>query len=197
VSDEQNQQAPAEGNAAPSEPAKEPSFSAADVERILAADREQRQASEPDDPIAKFRGTVNGSKLYAKKPAAEKPQAQPQGSRIESLVESMLALQLASLKPPAPPAAPKPMTAREKLTSADETIWLRRGNGNEWSAADRAALVEEHRSALAKENFQGFIDREAEARASREIVAAGQRALRNVKFSAHGGLDLSTLLGRR
>lgn len=183
MSDETTTTTPDEGTTATA--TTEATFSAADVERILAADREQRAAStEPDDPVAKFRATTAGTKLYATKPTTAKPttpQPQPQGSRIETLVESMLALQIAGMKPPAPPAPPKLMSVDEKLTSADPTIWLRRGNPNEFTTADRAQITERHRQQLIKEGFRGWVDIEADRRASREIAAAGQRALANVK----------------
>lgn len=204
MSDEQNQDPnpnpPAEGTAAPAEP----TFTAADIERIIAADREQRASSpsEPDDPIAKFRATTHGTKLYAAKKAAEKPAApQQQGSRLESLVESMLALQIANMKPPAPPAPPKPMSAVEKLASADPAIWLKRGSANEWSGADRDQLVQQHAAELRKQGYRFDIDQEANARASRDVVAAGRKALSNIKIGPGGSgfvsFDLSTIMGRK
>lgn len=187
MSDEQNQTPPAEGNAPA---ASEPSFSAAEVERILAADREQRATSEPDDPVAKFRATTHGTKLYAaKQQAAKQPPANPQNDandalgRIAKLMELNLMTQMGALTPPKPP---KPMTAREKLTSADESIWLRRGNPNEWTRADREVLVQEYTAQLTREGFKGHIEIEAEQRAAREIAQAGSRALKNLRIVPDG-----------
>ena len=69
---------------------------------------------------------------------------------------------------------------------ADESIWLARGNPNAWSRADREALVQEHARKLQAEGFRGYVEAEAEARAAREIAAAGSKALRNVKIVPDG-----------
>lgn len=178
----------------------EPTFSAADVERILAHDRDQRAATtaEPDDPIAKFRATTAGSKLYAAKPTA-KPQPAPQqpASRLEAAVEALVALQIGAMKPPAPPPPPKPMSHVEKLASADPAVWLRRGSHNEWGAADREALIAEHRRGLIASGYQGDVQAEAELRMRRDVVAAGQKALANIRLvpdNTTARLDGETML---
>lgn len=191
---------PADGNAPA---ASEPSFSAADVERILAADREHRAASEPDDPVARFRATAAGTRLYA----AKQKQAQPQGnselSELLQIAKAQLALNVAAMKPPAPPPPPKPMSAREKLASTDENIWLRRGSHNQFTAADRQALVDEHAAELMRQGFSGDVEREARARAGREIVAAARKALANVRVvpgsdaGVNASFDMHEFLGAR
>jgi hypothetical protein len=187
----ENPNPPAEGTAPTSTPASAPaeSYSADDVARTLAADREERGAAaapEASDPIARFRASTHGSKLYGAKPGATKQAAQPQGggelSELVQIAKATLAMNLAAMKPPAPPPPPKPMTAREKLASSDATIWLKRGNVNEWTQADRDALVQEHEAELRKSGFRGHIEHEANSRAARDIAAAGSRALQNIKI---------------
>lgn len=179
---------------APEQP-KSTGYTDADVAAILAADREQRAAEAPDDPVARFRKSTSGTALYSKKPTPAAP-PQPEGSRLTSAIESLIALQVAAMKPPAPPAPPKVMTPAEKLATNDPEIWLRRGNPNQWGSADKDALVAEHASALRKQGFAGDVDREANTRASRDIVSAAQKALRHVRIVPDNMADLADLAAR-
>jgi len=197
VSDEGNQNSnpPAEGSA---QAASEPSFSAADVARILEQDRNERTAAPAgnDDPVAKFRATATAAKLYGAPKSEAKPQPSSELSELLQIAKAQLAMNLAAMRPPAPPVPPKMMSVSEKLQTDDAAIWLRRGNPNEWTSDDRAQLVAQHAAQLAKEGFKGWIDREAEARAAREIAQAAMRALRNIRIDPRGlgGMDLNTLV---
>jgi hypothetical protein len=184
--DTNNSNAPEQPSAptAPTEP-KPVMYSQADVEAILAAHHEERAAAADADPVARFRSATAG-KAKAKQ-AAPQQQGNSEISELVQLAKAQLAMSLAQMKPPAPPPPPKMMTAAEKLASADEAIWLRRGSPNQWSKEDRAALVTEHEQALHKQGFKGDAYAEAHARAASQIAQAARKALANVKIVPGGG----------
>jgi len=190
--DEPNNAPPAEGTApAPAAQtatttAQPEAFSADDVRRILEADRAERQ---PVDPVARFKEA--STRRAAQTQSGPQPQS---ASRVESLVEQLVALQIAALKPPAPPAPPKQMSAGEKLASVDPDVFLRRGP-NAWTQADTATLASDIARA------KGISMADATALARRQVVERAQTVAGNVKVhvGAQPGVDPFAALrgGRR
>ena len=120
MSDDQNNApaAPA-ASAAPNAPlATEPAdtYTRDDVEAILQADRAERAAAQPQmSAIERFKHRAGA------KPAAPAAPAQP--DKFAALADLMHAQLLSQMAPKVAPPPP-PMTALDKVSSADPDVWL-------------------------------------------------------------------------
>lgn len=157
-------------NPTPPEAAPE-TFTREDIDKILAADRAERTAAAPPDPIARYRASVGAAKPI--------PSPSSDMTELVGLMKAQLAHSITMNMPkPAPP--PKALNYAEKLASTNPDTWLA-GKDSSWTAADREALVREEMDKLASSGFRGDREQEASRRAGARVADAANRSLRNVR----------------
>ncbi len=129
-----------------------------------------------DDPIARFEADEARFRQLAPQTPGRQGAA-PTGTKLEQLMEVYLGTVLAAAMPKPEAPAARVLSAAEKLSigSVDDLL--------KFSPADRAAVVAKHTSQLSAMNFPpAVLEREADARANREIAGIMAIKLANVKI---------------